>query len=692
MSLRDRTWSKEGFYPPTSDLVNSLFIPALEESVRYDRITGDFSSAILTLLTGGLEDFIDQGGKIRLIPGAELQEEDVKAIEKGYSDDTIKESIDWGKVKKGMKEEVLEALAWLISNGHLEVRVGINKSGKWHEKMAIFTDREGNVISTMGSPNESFRAFKRNTELLQLYKSWEEPNKVESYVSHFEDTWDSKNLPDNQEVIDFTAALENDMIEYMPDSEPDWSQFTQKESESQKTIPAVVEDPRSYQKEAIEKITENDNNLLVEHPTGTGKTWTALFTLKDILDSEDIVLVSAPKKTIVDQWIGENEEENLAYFFPNCKKIRCQGGENWRNQLFNHLNADRDSPLFLISTMHPSTLESVFEMLEDQNVMDKTVFIADEVHNIGSPGRRKVLQNYKPKKARIGLSATLERDDDGDDVIWSYFGDRKDKITFEEAVNSYDVLSDYKLHIHEVSLTEEELKDYKEKTNQIRNKYHRLKKYEGQPIGEISDENDTMSSLLNKRAAILKRAEEKIMKSEEILQSTDYDKTLIFCPKKTEKMFEIRNKYVENTEGIVYDNYHSEQDSETQINVLADFERGKTDALLSMDCLNEGIDVPSCDSAIIISSSTSEREMIQRRGRVLRKSETKRYANIHEFLVYPAPKQDIIDGKASLSDSSISLLEKELERIKTMNKEAKNKESNKIDIYDVEKVLNMADT
>ena len=67
------------------------------------------------------------------------------------------------------------------------------------------------------------------------------------------------------------------------------------------------------------------------------------------------------------------------------------------------------------------------------------------------------------------------------------------------------------------------------------------------------------------------------------------------------------------------------------------------DVLLAGQRLNEGIDVPAAKRAFFIASSTSEREFIQRRGRVLRKSpETnKTLAEIFDFIVVPPDRNSI---------------------------------------------------
>ena len=55
--------------------------------------------------------------------------------------------------------------------------------------------------------------------------------------------------------------------------------------------------------------------------------------------------------------------------------------------------------------------------------------------------------------------------------------------------------------------------------------------------------------------------------------------------------------------------------------------------------LDEGLDVPEISTAIILASTTVERQWVQRRGRVLRTCSTigKQFAKIHDFLVLPPP-------------------------------------------------------
>ena len=82
--LTDRKW-KVRYDSDEDNLIEEFYEPALSSAVRYDRTTGYYSARILTLVLRGIESFVRNGGRMRLVAGCILREEDVAAIEKGYS-------------------------------------------------------------------------------------------------------------------------------------------------------------------------------------------------------------------------------------------------------------------------------------------------------------------------------------------------------------------------------------------------------------------------------------------------------------------------------------------------------------------------------------------------------------------------------------------------------------------------------
>ncbi len=74
-----------------------------------------------------------------------------------------------------------------------------------------------------------------------------------------------------------------------------------------------------------------------------------------------------------------------------------------------------------------------------------------------------------------------------------------------------------------------------------------------------------------------------------------------------------------------------------QVKIIVErFNSGDLTALAAIRCLDEGINIPSIKSALILSSNDNLREFVQRRGRILRKHNGKKSARIFDVLVLPS--------------------------------------------------------
>jgi superfamily II DNA or RNA helicase len=77
--------------------------------------------------------------------------------------------------------------------------------------------------------------------------------------------------------------------------------------------------------------------------------------------------------------------------------------------------------------------------------------------------------------------------------------------------------------------------------------------------------------------------------------------------------------------------------------LLADFASGVLPVLVTSRVLNEGVDIPSADVAIVLSGTSTVREHVQRLGRILRPQEGKR-AVLYELVV-----SDSVEERTSTS-------------------------------------------
>jgi superfamily II DNA or RNA helicase len=77
--------------------------------------------------------------------------------------------------------------------------------------------------------------------------------------------------------------------------------------------------------------------------------------------------------------------------------------------------------------------------------------------------------------------------------------------------------------------------------------------------------------------------------------------------------------------------YHSSMQG-SRVETMGYF-RERGGILVAIRCLDEGVDIPTVSHALILASSSNEREHVQRRGRVLRRAPGKFSAAIHDVLV-----------------------------------------------------------
>ena len=74
MSFKDLNL-KYNYSSIASNLLDDFYIPVLSEAVKYDRIAGYFNSTSLAIAARGLSNFITNDGKMRILCGAQLDED-----------------------------------------------------------------------------------------------------------------------------------------------------------------------------------------------------------------------------------------------------------------------------------------------------------------------------------------------------------------------------------------------------------------------------------------------------------------------------------------------------------------------------------------------------------------------------------------------------------------------------------------
>jgi hypothetical protein len=227
VSLRDL--AVRGFYSAADDRLNDFYVPALSESVAYDRMTGYFRSSALVVAAAGLSRFLANAGHMRLIVGADLADDDIAALEAGETlDDVLARRLLTEPLEAPdlVAEHRFKTLGWLMREGRLQIRVGVPldhlnrplrrdlQDRYFHSKYGILGDAEGNQVVFLGSDNESAAGWRSNHETFTVAKSWlpevwEEQGAAA--VARFEAHWHGR--PDlGWAIIDLPEALADQLV------------------------------------------------------------------------------------------------------------------------------------------------------------------------------------------------------------------------------------------------------------------------------------------------------------------------------------------------------------------------------------------------------------------------------------------------------------------------------------------------
>jgi hypothetical protein len=67
------------------NIADDFYLPCMRVADLYDRAVGFFNSAIYAIAWPSLRNFVERGGKMRLICSPVLPPQDIEAIENGYS-------------------------------------------------------------------------------------------------------------------------------------------------------------------------------------------------------------------------------------------------------------------------------------------------------------------------------------------------------------------------------------------------------------------------------------------------------------------------------------------------------------------------------------------------------------------------------------------------------------------------------
>lgn len=650
---------KRAYHKPEDDVAEGFYLPAVRASVTYDRAVGFFSSTIFLLAWPSLKEFVAAGGKMRLICSPILSEGDHEALREGYTERAeieagraIAESFRELMATEGLAKPAV-VLASLVSAGVIDCKiawVGDEAGGRpkrlFHDKVGILGDSFGDRLAFKGSMNETWPGLARdgNLESVDVFASWRDEGerlRVIDEADYFEKVWEDKwpgitvrALPDTARDAIISASDAGRWPEFVDEICLELEQAARWSAESGKSGGRT---PRAHQVAALEAWKARGRRGIFKHATGSGKTFTALCAIRDGLSRDEIPLILVPSDLLLKQW---NEELRGTFEDLGLQLMVCGGGHaRWRDgaRLRTWSRPGEGAPRAILATIQTASSDEFRGLI----VGGQHLFvIADEVHRLGATSASQLLT--LDTGARLGLSATPERagDPEGTALILDYFeGIVPPPFGLEDAIKA-GALTPYAYNVHTVALQDDERADWIKATDEFRRLYARS-------MAGGGDGSDSLSArlklLLIRRARIVKGARAKIALAGRILADAyrPGQRWIVYCDDQ-DQLAEVKRSIAQSGVDDVYE-YHSAMIGDRARTLEVFGERGGV--VVSIRCLDEGVDIPSVTHALILASSKNPREFIQRRGRVLRRSPGKALAHLHDVIVAPeADDEDAMGG------------------------------------------------
>ena len=360
-------------------------------------------------------------------------------------------------------------------------------------------------------------------------------------------------------------------------------------------------DLREYQRDALEAWHDADDRGVLELPTGAGKT---VIAIRAMVDLGMPTLVVVPTIDLLDQWQRELETEF------DVPIGRFGGGEQ------------REEAITV------STYDSAYLKAEDVgDAFELVVF--DEVHHLGGKGYQDIAR-LLAAPARLGLTATFERPDGAHETVADLIGERVYALDVDDLAG--DHLAPYDIRRIEVELTPDERERYDEKqgifveyvrdagiTFTSGSDYQELVKRSG-------NDPAAREALLAKNEAreIMMNASRKLDRLEAILDRHRDDRIIVFTAH-TDLVYRLSERFL--LPAIT-----AETGAKERREILERFREGTYGRVVAANVLDEGVDVPDANVAVLLSGSGSEREFTQRLGRVLRPKEDGGRAILYEVV------------------------------------------------------------
>ncbi|MEQ8717722.1 MAG: DEAD/DEAH box helicase [Acidimicrobiales bacterium] len=375
----------------------------------------------------------------------------------------------------------------------------------------------------------------------------------------------------------------------------------------------------AWQAEALAAWQAAEHRGVVEAVTGTGKTVVGMAAARASIEVGGHVLVVVPSIELQRQWADQ---------------LRCEIPRARVGLLGNGRSATWARSDIIVAVVNSARSRDLGDPGRG------ALLVADECHRYGSVENAKALDERFAW--RLGLSATYARSDDGNaSHLDPYFGSTCFEMGYDRAIDD-EVTAHFKVALVAVPFAAGDREAYEEANDAANDaQWWLIDKghARAEPFGEfmkdvqaLSEEwhgNQTLKARIflknfAERRRILAETATKREHLARLVQSfREADRSIVFT--QTVDAADDAARALREHD-IRAEPIHSKLDAQRRRQVLEQFASGGLQVITAPKVLDEGIDVPAADLAVILAASRSRRQMIQRMGRVLRRKDDGRLA------------------------------------------------------------------
>ena len=414
------------------------------------------------------------------------------------------------------------------------------------------------------------------------------------------------------------VAVDDDGDEEEPLSEEQLQRFRKAAATPRRAAPLHVADDANplalydWQRDALQRWRDNGRRGIIDAVTGAGKTRLAVAAIAEHVREGGRCVVLVPTIVLLHQWV-----DVLQSSLGGVSVGRV--GDGYDDTL-------DDAPVLV--AVVASARSRAFLLRGAPGLL-----VVDECHRSASERNQEALDERF--EYRLGLSATHERLDNAHEtVLLPYFGRVVATLGYERAIDD-GVISSVRVAFVGVNFTPEERARYEKIVFDLKAMKRTLVRTYGCRKGPFSLFLDDVLRLIRTGPMKASMAANRWLtlwrEKRELLAETpaklgaitafapaidDADRTLLF----TQSIASANHIADELAPcGFGVSAHHSQLSTDEREEIMASFARGNTRVLASVQTLEEGVDVPDADLAIIVASSKQRRQMIQRMGRIMRR-------------------------------------------------------------------------